>query len=58
MSDATRELWCNIEGDSHPFPVSVTASDVYIDTLKEMIKQNIQVDLDAHRLNLWKVRYF
>ena len=56
MAGTTRKLWCLIEGERNPFPV--TASDVHIAELKNIIKEDAEINLAAHRLTLWKVRYF
>jgi Crinkler effector protein N-terminal domain len=63
MADTSPDLWCLIEGDTRPF--SVKASDVSIDELKKMIKEEAKVAInsqsraiDAYKLDLWKVRCF
>jgi hypothetical protein len=55
---ADPELWCLIQGDTDPFPVTVL--DISIGRLKEVIKEKNKenIKVDAPKLALWKVRYF
>jgi len=62
MSDATREVWCLVEGSNTPFPVVISPT-TSIGVLKNMIKQmnennSLFQRVDALNLILWKVRYF
>jgi len=59
MSDNTT-LWCLVEGDNAPFPISISPT-AYIGVLKQYIKKDKEITLqkvDASNVNLWKVRYF
>jgi hypothetical protein len=56
MADPDPKLWCLVEGYTNPF--SVTPSNISIDWLKKLIKEETKIDHPAFTLNLWKVRYF
>jgi len=53
-------LWCLVEGDIYPFPMTVL-STTPIGVLKnEIMQENSSLfeGLDAESLVFWKVRYF
>jgi len=54
-TEMSYKLWCLVDGDSNVFHVFPPST---ISELKEMIQKRTKIDLAAHRLNLWKVRYF
>jgi Crinkler effector protein N-terminal domain len=54
---AEYELWCLVEGDRTPFPVTVPTG-THIAGLKELVfvkRKSILRDVDAADLKLWKV---
>ena len=59
--NAQYQLWCLVEGDSAPFPVTVSTG-THVAGLKELIhykrKARILQDVDAADLTLWKVSTF
>ncbi len=60
MSDDTYTLFCFVQGDNNPFPVTVPLK-TFIGELIEEIKEeksNFLKGFDAPSLILWKVRYF
>lgn len=57
---STYNLWCLIEGEQGPFPVTAL-STTSIGALKKVIKEensNLLQKVDANQLILWKVHYF
>ena len=59
MVDTSPKLWCLclIEGETTTLTSTVSASDTYIDMLKERIHKKFKLDIPTPRLTLWKVRY-
>jgi hypothetical protein len=61
MSATGFEVWCLIEGDTTPFPVTASSYYVSIGELKRGIKketENTFKMVDARNLILWKVCHF
>jgi hypothetical protein len=59
-AENAHQLWCLVEGDSVPFPVTVP-TDTHIAGLKKLIHINGILDKNsvlAHNLTLWKVSAF
>ena len=58
--DPNFRLWCLIDGEDTPFPITASPT-LLIDDVKVIIKEektNFLRMVDASRLTLWKVRYF
>ena len=60
MSGTSYKLWCLIEKEKAPFPVTIP-SNILISELKERLKairENALKTVDAPTLTLWEVCYF